>query len=102
MEYYLAIKNKNIMNFAGKSIELGNILSEVTQTQQMRMLQSHFGKRRKQSREAEKGSDLGGKEGGRKRGNMINYGGDRREALRASRINGNMKTGGELGGRGTI
>ena len=34
MEYYLAIKNKNIMNFAGKWMELENIiLSEVTQTQ---------------------------------------------------------------------
>jgi hypothetical protein len=26
------LENKNIMNFAGKWIELGNILSEVTQT----------------------------------------------------------------------
>jgi hypothetical protein len=34
MEYYSAIKNKDIMNFAGKWTELGNIiLSEVTQTQ---------------------------------------------------------------------
>jgi hypothetical protein len=32
MEYYSAIKNKNIMNFAGKWIELENIiLSEVNQ-----------------------------------------------------------------------
>jgi hypothetical protein len=31
MEYYPAIKNKDIMNFAGKLIELENIvLSEVT------------------------------------------------------------------------
>jgi hypothetical protein len=31
MEYYLAIKNKGIMNFAGKWMELENIyLSEVT------------------------------------------------------------------------
>ena len=34
MEYYSAIKNKDIMNFAGKWMELENIiLSEVTQTQ---------------------------------------------------------------------
>jgi hypothetical protein len=34
MEYYSAMKNKAILNFAGKWIELGNIiLSEVTQTQ---------------------------------------------------------------------
>ena len=33
MEYYLAIKNEGIMSFAGKWIELENILSEVTQTQ---------------------------------------------------------------------
>ena len=34
MEYYSAIKNKDIMNFAGKWIELENIiLSEVTQSQ---------------------------------------------------------------------
>jgi hypothetical protein len=34
MEYYLAIKKKNIMYFAGKWIELENIiLSEITQTQ---------------------------------------------------------------------
>ena len=34
MEYYSAIKNKDIMNSAGKWTELGNIiLSEVTQTQ---------------------------------------------------------------------
>jgi hypothetical protein len=34
MEYYSAIKNKDIMNFAGKQIELENIiLSELTQTQ---------------------------------------------------------------------
>ena len=33
MEYYSAIKNKDIMNFAGKWMELENtILSEVTQT----------------------------------------------------------------------
>ena len=33
MEYYSAIKNKDIMSFAHKWIELENILSEVTQTQ---------------------------------------------------------------------
>ena len=34
MEYYSAIKNEDIMNFAGKWLELGNIiLSEITQTQ---------------------------------------------------------------------
>jgi hypothetical protein len=34
MEYYSAIKNKDIMSFAGKWMELENIiLSEVTQTQ---------------------------------------------------------------------
>jgi hypothetical protein len=33
MEYYSAIKNKDIINFAGKWIELENIiLSEVTQS----------------------------------------------------------------------
>ena len=35
MDYYSAIKNKNIMNFAGIWIELENInLSEVTQVQE--------------------------------------------------------------------
>jgi hypothetical protein len=34
MEYYSAIKNNNVMKFAGKWIELENIiLSEVSQTQ---------------------------------------------------------------------
>jgi hypothetical protein len=34
MEYYSAIKNKDILSFAGKWVELENIiLSEVTQTQ---------------------------------------------------------------------
>ena len=34
MEYYLAIKNQDIMKFAGKWMKLGNIiLSEVTQNQ---------------------------------------------------------------------
>ena len=33
MEYYSAIKNKDILNFAGKWMELENIiLGEVTQT----------------------------------------------------------------------
>jgi hypothetical protein len=33
MEYYSAIKNEDIMSFAGKWMELGNImLSEITQT----------------------------------------------------------------------
>jgi hypothetical protein len=33
VEYYSAIKNEDILSFAGKWIELKNILSEVTQTQ---------------------------------------------------------------------
>jgi hypothetical protein len=33
MEYYSAIKNENILCFAGKWMELENILSEVIQTQ---------------------------------------------------------------------
>ena len=33
MEYYSVIKNKDIMTFAGKRMELENIPSEVTQTQ---------------------------------------------------------------------
>ena len=33
MEYYSAIKNKDIINFAGKWMELENILSEVIQSQ---------------------------------------------------------------------
>jgi hypothetical protein len=34
MKYYWAIKNKDILQFIGKLMELGNIiLSEVTQTQ---------------------------------------------------------------------
>jgi hypothetical protein len=32
MEYYSAIKNKNIMTFSGKWMELENIPSEVIQT----------------------------------------------------------------------
>jgi len=35
MEYYSAIKKKDIMNFAGKCVEIENIiLSEVTQSQE--------------------------------------------------------------------
>jgi hypothetical protein len=38
MEYYLAIKNEDILTFAGKWMELENIiLSEVTQTQKVCM-----------------------------------------------------------------
>jgi hypothetical protein len=33
MDYYSAIKNNVFMKFTGKSMELENILSEVTQTQ---------------------------------------------------------------------
>jgi hypothetical protein len=33
IEYYSAINNKDILSFAGKWMELENILSEVTQTQ---------------------------------------------------------------------
>ena len=33
MKYYSAIKNKDIMKFISKLMELENILSEVTQTQ---------------------------------------------------------------------
>ena len=37
MEYYLAIKNKDIMKFVGKWMELEKIvLSEVTQTQRVK------------------------------------------------------------------
>jgi hypothetical protein len=32
MQYYLTIKNKNIMNFASKWMKVENILREVTQT----------------------------------------------------------------------
>jgi hypothetical protein len=33
MGYYSSIKNEDILSFAGKWMELENILSEVTQTQ---------------------------------------------------------------------
>jgi hypothetical protein len=45
MEYYSAIKNKNILSFAGKWMELENIIlteSEVTQTQRIRMIWTHY------------------------------------------------------------
>jgi hypothetical protein len=35
MEYYSAIKNEDITNFAGKWIELESILSEVTRSQRI-------------------------------------------------------------------
>jgi hypothetical protein len=35
MEYYLAIKNENILSFADKWMKLENILSEVTNTQKV-------------------------------------------------------------------
>jgi hypothetical protein len=77
------------------------------------MLQSYLGGRRKQSQEA-KGGDLGGREGGREGGTLVREGrgrgsvkgehdqvwggGDRREALRARRMDGNMQPGGgEIG-----
>jgi hypothetical protein len=42
MEYYLAIKNEDILTFAGKWMELENIiLSEVTQTQRTCMVCTH-------------------------------------------------------------
>ena len=33
VKYYSAIKNKDIIKFAGKWVELENILNEITQTQ---------------------------------------------------------------------
>ena len=43
MEYYSAIKNKHILSFAGKWMELGNIiLNEVTQTQKDIMVSTHY------------------------------------------------------------
>jgi hypothetical protein len=42
MKYYSAIKNKDIMSFAGKWMELENIiLSEVSQTQKTCMVCTH-------------------------------------------------------------
>jgi hypothetical protein len=37
VEYYSAIKNKDIMNFTSKWKELENMLSEVTQTKKVHM-----------------------------------------------------------------
>jgi hypothetical protein len=43
MEYYLAIKYMDIMNFAGKWMELENIIpSEVSQTQSTCMVCNHL------------------------------------------------------------
>jgi hypothetical protein len=43
MEYYSVIKNKGIMNFAGKWIELENIiLSEVIQSQKDMHICTHW------------------------------------------------------------
>ena len=41
MEYYSAIKKEGILSFAEKSIELENILNEVTQNQRTCMLCTH-------------------------------------------------------------
>jgi hypothetical protein len=42
MEYYSAIKNEDILSFAGKCIELENIiLSEITQSQNTCMVHTH-------------------------------------------------------------
>jgi hypothetical protein len=42
IEYYLAVKNDGIMNFAGKIMELENlILNEVTQTQKTCMVSTN-------------------------------------------------------------
>jgi hypothetical protein len=42
MEYYSAIKNEDILTFAGKFMELENIiLSKVTQRQQKCMVYTH-------------------------------------------------------------
>jgi hypothetical protein len=42
MEYYSTIKNKDIMNFSGKWMELENIiLSKVTHTQRICMVFTH-------------------------------------------------------------
>ena len=42
IEYYSAIKNKDILNFAGKWMELENILIEVTQTQKGVLAYTHW------------------------------------------------------------
>ena len=41
-EYYLALKNKDIMNFKGKWLELENILNEATETQNDVVLYLNF------------------------------------------------------------
>jgi hypothetical protein len=41
-EYYLALKNKDIMNFKGKWLELENILNEATETQKDVVLYLNF------------------------------------------------------------
>jgi hypothetical protein len=41
MEYYSAIKNESIMNFAGKWMELENILSEVIRPKKTCMVYTH-------------------------------------------------------------
>jgi hypothetical protein len=38
MEYYSAIKNEGVQSFAGKWMELENILSEITQTEKDRQV----------------------------------------------------------------
>jgi hypothetical protein len=42
MEYYSAIKNKDIVEFSGKWMELENILSQVAQTQRSCMVWTHL------------------------------------------------------------
>jgi hypothetical protein len=41
MEYYSAIKNNKFIKFLDKWMELGNILSEVTQSQRTHMVYTH-------------------------------------------------------------
>jgi len=41
IEYYSAMKNNDFMKFAGKWMELENILSEVTQIQRTHMVCTH-------------------------------------------------------------
>ena len=42
LEYYSAIKIKDIIKFAGKCMEIENILGEVTQTQKTCMVCTHL------------------------------------------------------------
>jgi hypothetical protein len=60
-----------------------------------------MGGRQKQSQEAEGGRDLGGREEGEGKGNhdQVLGEGNRRESLRAGKINGNMQPQG-VGGKG--